>query len=120
MCGKWTFGEITWKRIVGNENITSLTILGAAFRDITVIEDKLMLFKKIKNLHLTWINLDESFCIPKSYTFCVRRFSSVIFTQDEFYVVIIQLTYLSIEKVQVIYFMLLLSFIYLESKMRSE
>ena len=33
MCGKWTFGEITWKRIVGNENITCLTILGPAFRN---------------------------------------------------------------------------------------
>ena len=40
MCGKWTFGEITWKRIVGNKNITCFTILGPAFRDSAVIRDK--------------------------------------------------------------------------------
>ena len=55
---------ITKKRIVGNKNITCLTILDLAFRDSTVIRDKLMILKNIKYLHLTWLNLDESVCIP--------------------------------------------------------
>ena len=52
------------KRIVGNKNITCLTILGLAFRDSTVIRDKLMILKNIEYLHLTWLNLDESVRIP--------------------------------------------------------
>ena len=61
---KRTFGEITWKRIVGNENITCLTILAPALGDFAVIRDKLVVLKHIKNLHLTWLNLDEPVCIP--------------------------------------------------------
>ena len=34
---KRTFGEITWKRIVGNKNITCLTILAPALGDFAVI-----------------------------------------------------------------------------------
>ena len=52
------------KRIIGNENITCLTIVGPAFRDSTVIRDKLMILKNIKHIHLTWLNMDESVCIP--------------------------------------------------------
>ena len=63
-CQKRTFGEITWKRIVGNENITCLTILASALGDFAVIRVKLVVFKHIKNLHLTWLNLDEPVCIP--------------------------------------------------------
>ena len=67
MCWKRTFIEITWKRIVGNENITCLIILGSVLRDIAFILDKLMIFKNIKNLHLAWLNLDESVCISIPY-----------------------------------------------------
>ena len=63
MCWKPTFREVAGKRIVCNENITFLTILGPALGYLAVSGAKSMIFKNINNIHLTWLNLNEPVCV---------------------------------------------------------